>query len=78
MFLDTPFAGDFRRMVREAAALGSREWAEGGASRLAEASRGLADRALGAGCGVYKAPFPERPDILVLDGPDRKRPLINV
>ncbi|NOZ88091.1 MAG: B12-binding domain-containing radical SAM protein [Deltaproteobacteria bacterium] len=71
------FGRPFKALLDKAIEMPDEEWHSGGLGRVRDRAGILVGEMLAGGREMYAAPFPDRPDVLLLLGRKRKRDLIN-
>jgi hypothetical protein len=75
-FLSERTAAGYAALLEELRRLDERDWQNGGRLELRERADELNQRVLRRGGEAYLAPFADRPDMLLLQGRRRSRPLL--
>ena len=75
-FLSDRHADRYANVLERLRELPESNWQNGGQSELRERADALNQQVLAAGAEAYLAPFEDRPDVLLLQGKQRSRPLL--
>jgi hypothetical protein len=75
-YLGGKHADGYAALLTRLRQLPEASWQNGGLPELRQQADALNQRVLGAGGEAYLAPFEDRPDVLLLHGRNRSRPLL--